>query len=124
MVLVLNMSDMAQRQGIAIDRALLARELGMPVLATVGVRTDGAQELLHWLDQARPDGGTTTAADRCAGPALNALEQDQPQRVQRLHQEVRRIMGLACASRRSAWSRMTASTPWCCTRCGARCCWR
>ena len=29
---------------------VLARELGMPVLATVGVRGDGAQELLAWLD--------------------------------------------------------------------------
>ncbi len=96
MVLVLNMSDMAQRQGIAIDRALLARELGMPVLATVGVRTDGAQELLHWLDQARPDGPVQPRPPTDApAPALNALEQDQPQRVQRLHQEVRRIMGLA-----------------------------
>lgn len=50
MVLVLNMSDMAERRGIQIDREVLARELGMPVLATVGVRGDGAQELLAWLD--------------------------------------------------------------------------
>ena len=42
MVLVLNMSDMAERQGIQIDREVLSRELGMPVLATVGVRGDGA----------------------------------------------------------------------------------
>ena len=45
MVLVLNMSDMAERRGIQIDREVLARA-GMPVLATVGVRGDGAQELL------------------------------------------------------------------------------
>jgi hypothetical protein len=36
MVLTLNMSDMALREGIVIDRGLLSRELGMPVLETVG----------------------------------------------------------------------------------------
>ncbi|MBS0466974.1 MAG: ferrous iron transport protein B, partial [Proteobacteria bacterium] len=98
MVLVLNMSDMAQQQGISIDRALLARELGMPVLATVGVRSDGARELLHWLDQAGPAAVAQPdpqAAAAAAPVAVNALEQDQPQRVQRLHHEVRRIMDLA-----------------------------
>ena len=54
MVLVLNMMDMAKRQGIAIDREVLARELGMPVLATVGVRGDGARELVQWLDTVAP----------------------------------------------------------------------
>ncbi|MBS0509328.1 MAG: ferrous iron transporter B [Proteobacteria bacterium] len=92
MVLVLNMSDMAERQGIAIDRELLARELGMPVLATVGVRSDGAQELLRWLDQARPQAPAAVASGMAPVPAP---QQDQPQRVQRLHQEVRRIIGLA-----------------------------
>ena len=52
MVLVLNMMDVAERQGIAIDREALSRELGMPVLATVGVRGNGAQELVQWLDSA------------------------------------------------------------------------
>ena len=93
MVLVLNMSDMARRQGIEIDRELLARELGMPVVATVGVRADGADELLRWLDQAGP--GAVPAPAAGPAPAVNAVEDDQPQRVQRLHQEVRRIIGLA-----------------------------
>ncbi|WP_367065276.1 ferrous iron transporter B [Oryzisolibacter sp. LB2S] len=95
MVLVLNMSDMARRQGIEIDRELLARELGMPVVATVGVRADGADELLRWLDEARPAAAPATAPIPAHMPAVNALEDDQPQRVQRLHQEVRRIIGLA-----------------------------
>jgi ferrous iron transport protein B len=42
MILTLNMSDMAVREGIVIDRGLLSRELAMPVLETVGVRHDGA----------------------------------------------------------------------------------
>ena len=96
MVLVLNMSDMARRQGIEIDRELLARELGLPVVATVGVRTDGAQELLRWLDQARPEGmDHARPTAQAPAPATNAIEHDQPQRVQRLHHEVRRIMDLA-----------------------------
>ncbi|MBY0410637.1 MAG: 50S ribosome-binding GTPase, partial [Burkholderiaceae bacterium] len=52
MVLVLNMMDVAERRGLTIDREQLARELGMPVMGTVAVRGDGAQELLQWLDGA------------------------------------------------------------------------
>lgn len=99
MVLVLNMSDMAQQQGIQIDREVLARELGLPVVTTVGVRADGARELLQWLDtatpQATPQAARGAAVGTQAPPPVNALEEDRPQRVQQLHQEVRRIMGLA-----------------------------
>lgn len=98
MVLVLNMSDMAQRQGVEIDRAVLARELGMPVVSTVAVHADGIRELQQWLDAV--DLPAVPVHPRAVGtdalPAVNALEDDdQPQRVQQLHQEVRRIMGLA-----------------------------
>ena len=95
MVLVLNMSDMAQQQGIQIDREVLARELGLPVVTTVGVRADGARELLQWLDTATPQTARGAAVGTQAPPPVNALEEDRPQRVQQLHQEVRRIMGLA-----------------------------
>lgn len=95
MVLVLNMSDMAQQQGIQIDREVLARELGLPVVTTVGVRADGARELLQWLDTATPHAARGAAVGTQAPPPVNALEEDRPQRVQQLHQEVRRIMGLA-----------------------------
>lgn len=86
MVLVLNMSDMAVRQGIAIDREALSRALGLPVLATVGVRQDGAQELLQWLDAVEP------APPQAMDLALSA---DPQQRVLDLHREVQRVMGLA-----------------------------
>ena len=95
MVLVLNMSDMAQQQGIQIDREVLARELGLPVVTTVGVRADGARELLQWLETATPQAARGAAVGTQAPPPVNALEEDRPQRVQQLHQEVRRIMGLA-----------------------------
>ena len=100
MVLVLNMMDVAERQGIATDREALARELGMPVLATVGVRGDGARELLQWLDAASPQALQAAQAVRPA--AYTAVAPDAPedsQRAQeevvRTHQEVRRIMELA-----------------------------
>ncbi|MBP7564603.1 MAG: ferrous iron transporter B [Burkholderiaceae bacterium] len=49
-LLALNMSDMAERQGIVIDREVLSRELGLPVIDTVGVRQGGADALLAALD--------------------------------------------------------------------------
>jgi Fe2+ transport system protein B len=38
MIVALNMSDLAQRRGFKLDRAALARELGVPVVDTVAVR--------------------------------------------------------------------------------------
>ena len=40
-VVALNMSDLAQRQGIAVDPSRLSALLGVPVIATVGVRRGG-----------------------------------------------------------------------------------
>ena len=89
MLLVLNMSDMAQRQGITIDRELLARELGMPVVSTVGVRLDGAKELLAWLDHnAQLPPASPTQADLALDQAAH------PERLQQLHAEVGRLMEL------------------------------
>ena len=94
MLLALNMSDMARSQAIEIDHEALARELGMPVVATVGVRQDGARELLRWLDAAQ-----LPAAAAPASPALPEadalLDEQQPRRMVQLHQEVRRIMDVA-----------------------------
>ena len=56
MVLALNMSDAARRAGITIDRDVLAHELGMPVVETVGIRKGGARELLQFLDGWRAQG--------------------------------------------------------------------
>jgi ferrous iron transport protein B len=50
MVVALNMTDMARRQGIEVDVDVLSRELGMPVIRTVGVERHGARELLAALD--------------------------------------------------------------------------
>ncbi len=92
MVLVLNMSDMAERQGIVIDREVLSRELGMPVIATVGVRSGGAQELVRWLDAVQP---AALAASAPAQSTAAGASADAQQQVMQLHQEVRRVMDLA-----------------------------
>ena len=46
LVVVLNMIDVARRRGIDVDAAALSKELGVPVLQTVGNRGVGVQEIL------------------------------------------------------------------------------
>lgn len=73
-VVALNMTDLAERRGLRVDAAALARELGVPVVPTVAVRGDGAQSLRGVLDDAAiwqasapapaaHDGGTPGASD-------------------------------------------------------------
>ena len=49
-VVALNMTDLAARQGLHVDPDALAAELGVPVVATVGVKSDGAGPLCALLD--------------------------------------------------------------------------
>lgn len=95
MVLVLNMMDVAERQGIAIDREMLSRALGMPVLATVGVRGNGAQELVQWLDGAGLQQLQRPVVAPDAAARLDASDLEAQNDVIRTHQEVRRILDLA-----------------------------
>ena len=85
MVLALNMADAARRAGIVIDRGLLERELGMPVVETVGIRKAGARELVEWLDGWRPTGPVQPRPWTPQGP----------QQVLGTQQEARRILRLA-----------------------------
>ncbi len=50
-VVVLNMLDIAKRQGLQIDTAALSTELGLPVLTSVGIKSDGADEVKAFLSQ-------------------------------------------------------------------------
>ena len=50
MVLALNMSDIARKRGIQIDRVKLEQELGMPIVETVGVKHGGANKLIDYID--------------------------------------------------------------------------
>ena len=49
-VVALNMTDLARRRGVEVDPAVLTEALGMPVVATVGVRRGGDKTLVAWLD--------------------------------------------------------------------------
>jgi ferrous iron transport protein B len=48
-VVALNMMDLAARRGMALDPAALARELGVPVIPTVAIKSDGAAALRELL---------------------------------------------------------------------------
>ncbi|OWS71587.1 ferrous iron transporter B [Polynucleobacter aenigmaticus] len=50
-LVVLNMVDVAKRQGLAVDAKALSQELGLPVIATVGIQSDGADQLKQYLSQ-------------------------------------------------------------------------
>jgi ferrous iron transport protein B len=84
-VVALNMSDLATRRGITIDRVALARELGMPVVETVGIRDGGAQALVDHLDSYIHEPREPSAA--WTAPTLDEVVQTQ--------QHVRRILQAA-----------------------------
>ena len=83
MVVALNMTDMAKRQGIEVDAAALSRELGVPVIPTVGVQRGGAQALLAALDAPVPPAAPVPWEAPALGEVLDA------------QREVRRILSLA-----------------------------
>ncbi len=51
LVVALNMADIARRKGILVDAQRLARELGVPVVETVGVKASGVRALAEALDR-------------------------------------------------------------------------
>ncbi len=50
-IVVLNMLDIAKRQGLQIDTEALSNELGLPVLTSIGVQSNGADEIKAHLSQ-------------------------------------------------------------------------
>ena len=90
MVVALNMSDIARRKGIVIDAERLARELGVPVVETIGVKTTGVKALIKLLDSSViPVRAPHAAVWRT--PSAADIEHDQA--------EVRRILGLVGGDR-------------------------
>lgn len=82
MVLALNMIDMAARDGLTIDTAVLSAELGFPVVTTVAVRRRGLDDLRAAL------AGVLTGA-RVEAPAM--LDAD----ITHFQREARRIARMA-----------------------------
>ena len=50
-IVLLNMSDIAKRNGLKIHSADLAAELGLPVIPTVGVNAHGVDDLKRYLEE-------------------------------------------------------------------------
>jgi ferrous iron transport protein B len=67
-VVALNMVDLARRDGLELDAALLATELGVPVVETVAVRKRGLDALIETLSEAlkKPRQAITATPDRKA----------------------------------------------------------
>jgi ferrous iron transport protein B len=84
MVVALNMTDIARRKGIAIEPERLAAELGVPVVATVGVKADGVRSLIKVLDAVKIPAHARHAAT-WRTPSAADIAHDQA--------EVRRILG-------------------------------
>jgi ferrous iron transport protein B len=87
MVVALNMSDIARRKGIAIDPARLSAELGVPVVATVGIKPNGVHDLLEMLDRTLPAGLPPAAQAGASG-----WQEQSAADVARDQAEVRRIL--------------------------------
>jgi len=93
MVVALNMMDAARHRGVSIDVAALSRELGCPVVETVGVKHNGHQALLAQLSQGLPAWPQAVAMD--GGKAA-------PTDAQTIQREVRRILAVVAPGVMSA----------------------
>ncbi len=86
-VVALNMLDLAERDGLTLDPAILSRELGVPVVPTVAVRKRGLANLLAAIDSAILTHQLETH-DHAASPPTDAA----------LHQRARAIARAATVS--------------------------
>ena len=82
LIVAVNMIDAAHRRGIDIDLAVLERELGVPVVATVAVKHDGARALVAKLD---------AVAGTLSAPRVQLADAAD------LHTQTRRLLSLAVA---------------------------
>jgi len=88
-VVVLNMLDIAKRQGLEINTDALSKELGLPVLTSIGIQADGADGIksffnqLDWKDLSALRTGTSDATLENAASHIAHSESDNIQ-VQRL----------------------------------------
>ncbi len=80
MIVALNMSDLARQRGYKLDRAQLETELGVRVVETVAVHSDGARELVAAIDVlcATLDTPREAEARVSAGQGMNEAEAGAP----------------------------------------------
>jgi len=96
--LVLNMMDMAARDGIEIDVAALEKELGVPVISCVAVRASGRAHLLEYLD----DWGSNLVAGTAASPSA------EPDSLKLLQKRARAVSSLAVTRNKTVETRSDA----------------
>jgi ferrous iron transport protein B len=73
-VVAVNMQDLAKARGIKVDTAALARELGLPVVTTVGTQGGGDADLRALLDDAAVWRGSCVPHADHAADAADALD--------------------------------------------------
>ncbi|WP_445191330.1 ferrous iron transporter B [Sphingomonas sp. Tas61C01] len=73
-IVALNMVDLAERDGLTLDPAILERELGVPVVATVAVRRRGLDSLKDRLGTAIGGGGQARRPSDLPGESMAALQ--------------------------------------------------
>jgi ferrous iron transport protein B len=83
-ILVLNMMDVARKRGLIINTERLKAELGIPVIETVAVQTNGAAALVRQLE-AMPQVNARVTSNRIVVNADNV-------RLEATQREVRRIL--------------------------------
>lgn len=80
LVLALNMMDVAKRRGFEIDIERLSKEIGMPVVATIGNKGKGKSELRQAIHSAATDRKDLAPIrldyGKTLGPILSRLEED------------------------------------------------
>ncbi len=92
-VVVLNMLDIAKRQDLQINTDALSKELGLPVLTSIGIQSHGADEIksflnqLDWKDLSALRTGTSDATLENAASHIAHAESDNIQ-VQRILQNL------------------------------------
>jgi ferrous iron transport protein B len=106
MVVALNMSDLAERRGFKLDVERLSAELGVPVVPTVAVRSDGDTALVAHLEEVAtnvspatppadwqaPDAATIEATQRRVREILRAAGYVEPLRHRALERLDRIVM--------------------------------
>ena len=83
LVLALNMFDIAEKQGIRIDREGLSRALGIPVVTTVAVRKRGLDDLLRQVDALAAQGKAV---------AVSTWHEPSATEIRQAHKEAEGIM--------------------------------
>jgi len=81
-ILVLNMSDIAQSRGIRIDSDRLSRELGVAVVPAVAVKKGGTEALLEQIDTLSP----------VSSPVASSWQEPDAAQVRKSHLTVEKLL--------------------------------